>query len=275
MTADREHPDWNELAALADLGPDEARPELLAHLAGCAACLAAWSAVVEHRDRELAAVTATAPRAKVVVLRRAWGTAGLAVAALLLFLILPREIAGPSAEGPEHRLQQRLSSLSHTGLVFPRVLDLTGAPPADYRAGATNGAGLDLSVWADRFAADTGDTEAAFWLAAGHLARGQLGLADDVLRRALRRSPQAIELRHLAAIAAYQRSDLPGAVSELQAILRDHPGHALARFNLAVIAVETGEASEVRPVLEGLAADPAHPALQTRARQLLEAIDRR
>ena len=96
MTVFKDHPDWNELAALTDRGSDGARPELMEHLAACPACLAAWSAAVEARDRELAALDAAAaelPRGSSVSRRRswpqphrlAWGLGGLAAAALLFF----------------------------------------------------------------------------------------------------------------------------------------------------------------------------------------------
>lgn len=268
------HPDWNELAALVDHGSSKARPELLAHLAACPACLAAWSAAVEARDRELAAVGVGAvswrPRRRPREL--AWGVGGLAAAALLLVLLLPRGGVDPAEGEHDARIQQRLAGLSHVGLVLPRVPVLGATPITDYRAGLTNGAVYELGPWAERFAADTGDTEAAFWLAAGHLGRGQLDLAEDVLRRALRRAPGARDLRHLAAVAAYQRSDLVAAEQTLRVLLADDPGDRLAQLNLAIIGLETGEVEPHRAALRALAADPRQPALQVRARQLLDSL---
>jgi hypothetical protein len=284
MTVFKDHPDWNELAALTDRGSDGARPELLEHLAACPACLAAWSAAVEARDRELAALDVAAaelPRASSVSRRRswpqprrlAWGLGGLAAAALLLFVLIPQQPDSPAPSGPQDRLQHRLGGLSHHGLVYPRVQALGATPITDYRAGLTNGAAIDLSVWSERFAADAADTEAAFWLAAGFLSRGQIDHADDVLRRALRRTPQDRDLRHLAVIAAYQRSDLAAATDTLRAILHTHPGDDLARLNLAVIDQETGGSAEMRAALTAIAADSRQPALQARARLLLDQFE--
>ncbi len=281
------HLTWNDLAALVDRGAESAAAGQLAHLAACPACLAAWSAAVEERDRGLAAapVEVAAQRRPVLASRSrrrpartfAWGLGSLAAAAVLLLALTPRELSDPPAEragdGPELRLQQRLSNLSHHGLVFPRVAVLGSAPIADYRAGVTNGQAIDLSDWAARFDADPGDAAAAFWLAAGLLARGQLDRADDVLRRALKRSPQATDLRQLVAIAAYQRSDLAGAAAALRAILRDEPGNKLAQLNLAIIDHEAGDRAAARAALEACAGDPTQPAAQARARQLLQESD--
>jgi tetratricopeptide (TPR) repeat protein len=284
MNTVNDHPDWNELAALIDRGADGVRPDVLQHLAGCPACMAAWSAAVEHRDRVLAAATVpeAIPRRVTVVTggrrrlrpRRgfAWGLGTLAAAALLLLVLLPRDATDPLPTGPQDRLQQRLGGLSHTGLVFPRVHELGAVPVTDYRAGATNGAVIDLTPWAERLAREPADGEAAFWLTAGFLGRGQIDHADDILRRALRTAPQALDLRHLAAIVAYQRSDLDAAVATLAAILRDHPGDALAQLNLAVIAHEHGRGQDHRATLLAIAADDRRPALQARAAQLLQQI---
>jgi len=284
MTESSEHPDWNDLAALADRGSEGAPPELLDHLAVCPQCMAAWSAAVEHRDRSLAEST-TAPGSTVRGSRLSgqrrpriprewfWGSGGLAAAALLLALLFPRDGSRDVANPSEQLVLDRLARLSRTGLVYPRVPALGATTNEDYRAGGDVGGAVDVSPWLERFGADPADTSAAFWLSAGYLANGQLDLADDVLRRAQARTPRARELRELAAITAYRRNEIETARELLGAILRDSPEDHLAAFNLAVIQLETGRQTEARTVLERLADDHGEPDLQRRATQLLRRLN--
>ena len=84
MTNPDNHPDWNELAALADDGVAQASPELMAHLAVCPACMAAYSAAVETRDTDLAGQIApeklTAPvfaSRRIIPFPRRWAPAAM------------------------------------------------------------------------------------------------------------------------------------------------------------------------------------------------------
>lgn len=281
MNEFNEHPDWNQLATLVDRGSDGVPAELLEHLAACPECMAAWSAAVEERDREMAGIAVLTPRPTRIVGRRRshrellWGAGSLAAAALLLVLLLPRTGSHPDVAGSDLQVLQRMSELSHSGLVYPRVTQLGPSTGPEYRAGGHTGRTVDVSPWVVRFAADPADSVAAFWLAAGHLGNGQLDLAEDVLRRALKRTPLVRELRQLAAIVAYQRNDLDAATRQLQALLRDHPADRLAAFNLAVIGYESGQRAEVRTVLEDVAGDSGQPVLQMRSQQILQQMDSR
>lgn len=285
MTSATEHMSWNDLAVLAERGRDHADGAVLAHLAVCADCLAAYGEAVRCRDAELAgvAVETGAPAPVPVRLvppwqrwgRVAWSTGSLAAAAVLLILLLPRDPGGFGPDDPRSALQARLVEMSGDGPLMPGVEQLVGVEGPRYRAGTDASAGdLDelLTPWARRFGSDPADSEAAYWLSAGYLASGRLNYADDVLRRALQRQPQAVGLQHLDAVTAYRLNELDRAEAVLRRILAARPADGVARFNLALIEVETRRIEQARLVLDELAADAAHPAVRVRARQLLDLI---
>ncbi|HPF71052.1 MAG TPA: tetratricopeptide repeat protein [Candidatus Krumholzibacteria bacterium] len=276
------HLEANELALLAERGSDQAEPEVLTHLATCAACLEAYAEAVRVVDADLAGAApaaASAPLLQLVPRRRrrgmaAWATGGLATAAVLLLLVLV-----PARDGgvfdPRPVLQAQLAALSSDGLLLPGVEHLEDGTAARYRDGAgSSDVEALLDPLARRYDADPGDADAAYWLGAGYLASGRLNYADDLLRRALQRHPDDGGLRRLEAATAYRLNELDRAEQILRE-LRDHDaGAADVRFNLALIAVERGRPEEARAALPGLAADAAHPAVQARARALLADLDR-
>jgi tetratricopeptide (TPR) repeat protein len=256
---------------LADLGSDGVPPELLEHLAACPVCMAAWSAAVEQRHHDLAA----APERREGLVGRIRAhrhlpreLGGLAAAALLLFILLPKQGERAAMPAAESAVLQQLGEMSQVGLVYPRVDRFGAASRTEYRSGAQPGPDADLSQWAERFRRQPSDTTAAFWLAAGHLGQGRLDHADDVLRQALSHTPQANELRHLAAIVAYRRNDLAAASQHLDLLLREYPDDQLAAFNRAVIAIESGRSGDLCAVLDQVTLYTARPALKHRALQL-------
>jgi tetratricopeptide (TPR) repeat protein len=274
------HPDWNDLAVLVESGPEAVPAAVLAHVAVCPHCLASWGEAVEGLDRILADAVPEAPPAPVrlpVRPRRrqwVWATTALAAAAVLLVLLLPRdpETSLPG-NGPD-LLRARLSELSADGPVYPGVARLSANGDTRYRAG--NGASAEadalLAPWQDRFAADPADSDAAYWLTAGHLAAGRLNFADGILRRALQRHPDATALRHLDAITAYRMSDLERAEATLAGLLADNPDDDLARFNQALVLSETGRVDEAVGLLEALAGGDGSEAVKVRAARLLEEL---
>ena len=281
MTQRPEHPDWNELAALAESGPEATDPEILAHVAVCPQCMAAIGDAVQSLDEVLADPVPVAPvyRPLIVPVHRrrsnwAWGAGALAAAAVLLVLLMPRNPATFAPEDPRSGLQARLSELSVEGPVYPGVIRLTTAGNAQYRAGGPVTAEADalLAPWQERFAADPADSDAAYWLTVGHLAAGRLHFADETLRRALQRHPHATSLRHLDAITAYRLSDLERAEAALQGLLADQPEDEFARFNQALVLSETGRPAEARAILTSLADDADSDALRTRAQRLLSTL---
>jgi len=271
VSGSTDHPDWNALAALADCGPDGAPPGLLEHLGSCAQCHAAWSAAVEQRHHDLAAV---APRDRRLAgrnrsRRELWGgLGGVAAAALLLFVLLPGRDARQESGSAETAVLLRLGEMSQVGLVYPRVDRFGDAPRTEYRTGQRPGPDTDLSPWTERYRSQPGDTTAAFWLAAGCLSLGRVDQAEDVIRRALALSPQANELRHLAVIAAYRRNDLALASRHLEVLLHEYPDDPLAALNRAALAIESGRPAGVCEALERVARHTARPALRQRALQL-------
>ena len=285
MTAKTEHVNWNDLAALAERGRDHVDAAVLAHLAGCGDCLAAYGEAVRCHDARLAGAAADSrtpvPAPVRLVPRRqrwgkvAWSTGSLAAAAVLLILLMPRDPGSFGPDDPRSALQSRLVEMSADGPLLPGVEQLTGGEGPRYRAGtdaAVGDLGELLTPWARRFGSDPADTEAAFWLSAGYLASGRLNYADDVLRRALQRHPQAVGLQHLDAVTAYRLNELDRAEAALRRILAARPTDGTARFNLALIEVETQRVEQARLVLTELAADADQPAVQARARQLLDLI---
>lgn len=279
---DDQHPDPNVLAALVEHGADAVEPEVLTHLAVCPQCLAACGEAVEGLDRILAeAATQARPAPALLPVHRrrhqwAWAASALAAAAVLLVLLLPDSPESNLPADGLRMLQTRLSELSAEGPVYPGVARLATDGSTRYRAGNTATAEADalLEPWQDRFAADPADSDAAYWLTAGHLAAGRLNFADGVLRSALQRHPDATSLRHLDAITAYRMSDLERAEATLSGLLADNPDDDLAQFNQALVLSETGRAGEAVGLLEALVDGGGSEAVKVRAERLLVALRR-
>ncbi len=280
LTKTRTHCDANALAALAEHGHKQADPGVLAHLAVCPACMGAYADAVRAIDARLAGAGTSAAEQPAPVLRllprrrrrAAPVFGGLAAAAVLLLMLLPLVRDGGDLPDPRAGVQERLVRLSTSGPLYPGVeRTVTDGEPRYRDGGETDLAGLIDPLRAD-FEAHPADADRAYWLSAGYLAAGRLATADDVLRRALQHHPDDVALRQLAAIAAYRLNELDRAESEFEAVLARRPRDAAARFNLALIRVETGRAEAARAVLDTLAADAANPAVQARARALLERL---
>lgn len=280
MTKTRTHCDANALAALAEHGHKQADPGVLAHLAVCPACMGAYADAVRAIDTRLAGTGAPSVEQPAPVLRLrprrgrrvAPAFGGLAAAAVLLLMLLPLVRDGGDLPDPRAGVQERLAAMSASGPLYPGVdRSFSGGEPRYRNGGEVDLAGLIDPLRAD-FEAHPADAEAAYWLSAGYLAAGRLATADDVLRRALQKHPDDVALRQLAAIAAYRLNELDRAEDEFAAVLARRPRDAAARFNLALIQVETGRAEVARAMLDTLAADGANPAVQARARALLERL---
>ena len=277
------HADGEELARLAELGHEQADPELLAHLAVCAPCMAQYGEVVRSLDAELvssdgvlASVAQATPVRRSPAPRRgrrlAWAAGSVAVAAVLLFFLLPLGPGTLAPNDPRSIVTARLVELSIEGLVYPGVSELSDESSVRYRSGGSPSA-LEVEAvdgWSSSFTSDPQDAQAAYWLAASHLADGKLQAADDVLRRALEKNPDRSELLHLEAIVAYRRNEVDRAQISLQRILRSNPDDSWARFNLATIQSETGEHESARAVFEELAAEDGSELLQVRARAWID-----
>jgi tetratricopeptide (TPR) repeat protein len=258
------HPDWNDLAALAE-GAAPASADLHRHLAGCRRCAAAYAEAVRLRALELeaprhlvvpggllAAARAAGPAAGARTRpRRALSTpiiagATLAVLALVAVAIRPGETPPP----PELlTIRHALLEQAPAGMVLPGLAPEAGASLTVYRDGGAGDLHDELEALAAR-RKDQPGAESAFWLAAGYLAAGRLQSATDLVREARRGHPEDARLLVLDAVVAYRRSDLGRAETLLREVLVRHPDHQEARFNLALLLQETGRLDEARALLE-------------------------
>lgn len=295
MTENRNHPDWNELAKLVDSGPDEVDPATLKHIAACPECRAAWAEAARYRGarildgdryslpRELAdRARALHPAARAAAKKRsflrpapAFTMGGAALAAVLaLFVLFPNLHGGGSdlrPDDPRAAIGSVLALQSAQGMVFPGMAAPGNSGQPVYRSG--NGADAALQDALSRLqqvrqdGAD--DPDETWWLAAGYLAAGRLGLASDLVHQALRRHPDDARLLHLEAITAWQLSEFDRAEQALHRILAVAPADSVALFNLALVQLDTGRPEEAEPVLRSLAAGSRNELLQRRAREAL------
>jgi len=268
MSPERGHPDWNDLAALAEGRAGDRSGELEQHLAGCRRCLAAYAEAVRLRTRELVAADSLAvPPAfrraaagagpAAVSQGRPWRRRGLgaalAVIAGLVLIVVVRP--GPLADPPDvDAVREALLAQAPAGMVLPDLMPAAGSEPAVYRGpdGGPGDLAAELAALGRRYARDPG-AENAFWFGAGQLAAGQLQAASDLLREARRRHPDAMALQLLDAMASYRRSELARAETLLREVLVRRPDHPEARFNLALVLQETGRPAEARELVAGTA----------------------
>lgn len=267
MSPRNDHPDWNDLAALAE-GRHHADPDIHRHLAGCRRCAAAYAEAVRGRSRELAAPDSltvppdllqaalavgpagsrpsSRPAPRRVRLAGVWGGAVLAMVVTVMVVGLP---GGPTPPPEFAAVRVALTDQAPAGMVLPGLAPAADSERTVYRDGA--GADLDdaLAALGRRHAGDPGP-ETAYWLASGYLAAGRLDAAVDVVRDARRHHPDDQDLLILDAAVSYRVSDLGRAETLLREVLVRDPGHAEARFDLAVVLQETGRGAEALRHLE-------------------------
>lgn len=287
MNSHAEHPDWNTLAQLADQGPGAVSPAVLDHLVACSDCYAAWAEAARYRAQALQLGDAGFPvpgdlaalgrkLAKVEPVRRppvlAWVTGSVAVVMVLAVVFLSD---GPRRSHHQGLILTRLESESASGMVFPGVERLPESEATVYRSGADDSEILTrtLNEMAVQFAEDPTSVDEAFWLSAGYLAAGRLGLAGDIARNGLRRWPDDLRMLQIEAIVAYRLSDLEAAERALDRALVQAPTDSTILFNLALTWLETGRYQQARPLLAALAASSSNTALSLRAAGLLNQPD--
>ena len=290
MKPHNEHPDWNTLALLADQGPEAVSPAVLEHLATCSACMSAWAEAARYRDqalqlgeagfpvpRDLAARARKLARPEPVRRRPAlaWGMGSLATAAALVAFLFIGGHGLRDLARQQDLIQTCLEKESASGMVFPGVARLPESDSAVYRSGDGNPRALThaLIEMAVRFTEDPSSPEEAFWLSAGYLATGRLGLAGDIARNGLRRWPGDLRILQIEAIVAYRLSDLDAAERALDLALAQAPNDSTSLFNLALTWLETGRSQQARPLLEALAASSSNAALNLRAAELLDRLN--
>lgn len=296
---DGQHPDWNELARLADEGPDAVKPATLDHLAGCAECQSAWAEAARyHGARALEGEGYFVPeelaaRARALMgsrelagstSRRFWrpvpafSTGGALLAAVLALFVLFPGLRGTDQSGlpngpddPRTLIHSVLESQSAWGMVYPGVTDSGDYGHTVYRSGDGADQSLQdaLGQMNELLGEGSVDPDDTWWLAAGNLAAGRLGLAADQVHQALRTSPDHLRLLHLEAITAWQLSEFERAEHALRRILALSPADSTAMFNLALVQIDTGRQSDADEVLQQLAAGSSNSLLQQRAREVL------
>ena len=302
------HPDWNDLARLAEEGLDSVDPAIMEHLAGCAECQSAWAEAVRYHGARVmdgegyavpeelasrarlltASVTqdgqqgvsagSTSPRFWRPVPVFSMGGALLA-AVLALFVLFPglgdtdKSGAPTGPDDPRAFIHTILESQSNWGMVYPGMTGLGVSDSPVYRSG--DGADASLLEALDQMTESLGDglsdPDDIWWLAAGNLAAGRLGLAADQVHQALRRSPDHLRLLHLEAITAWQLSEFDRAEHALHRILTLAPTDSTALFNLALVQIDTGRPGEADALLRQLAAGSSNSVLRQRARKVLAA----
>lgn len=263
------HPDWNDLAALAEgrtaaQADASARADLQRHLAGCRRCAASYAEAVRLRTIEYAAPDLLAVPAELVAAAHAADPAGVriqsrrprlaavlagsAVAVLALVAVIIRP-GGPTPPPELATIQAALLEQAPAGMVLPGISPAAESPQTVYRAGGGDDLHRELEALALRRQQRPG-AETAFWLAAGYLAAGRLQSATDLVREARRSHPDDERLLLLDAVVSYRRSDLGRAETLLREVLVHQPGHQTARFDLALVLQETGRADEARRLLD-------------------------
>ena len=260
------HPDWNDLAALAE-GKAPARADLQRHLAGCRRCTAAFAEAVRLRALELeapqqlvvppdlvAAAREAGPagaRARPRHARSSGILAGATVAALALVAIMVRPGETPPPPGLL-AIQNALVEQAPAGMVLPGLSPAPDSRPTIYRDAGSADLHDELEALAAYRRQNPG-AESAFWLAAGYLADGRLQSATDLVREARRGHPEDLQLLILDAVVSYRRSDLGRAETLLREVLVRDPEQQQARFDLALVLQETGRGDEADALLESAA----------------------
>jgi len=258
------HPDWNDLAALAEGRAPARVADLHRHLATCRNCAAAYAEAVRQETRLITAPESLGvPASLRAAARAAGGSTPLAarrarpslrvagalagVAALALIAVALRPDAPLSARYPA--IQAALLAQAPSGMVLPGLTPAAGSEATVYR----DGGAIDLDLELERIATSyrqRPEPAVAFWLGAGYLAAGRLQAAEALVREARHRHPDDRRLQLLDSMASYRRSDLGRSETLLREILVKEPADLAARFNLALLLQETGRLGEARQLLD-------------------------
>lgn len=256
-TAQNEHPDWNDLAALAEGADLPHADDLHRHLAGCRQCAAAHAEIVRIAlDPERLVVPADLRQAAMAAgpasvrsrslrprLLPAFATA-TALAAAVIFMVQMGADRGHPA------IQAALIEQTPSGLVLPGLIPDAASPSIIYRDAGSAELEPELQALAAEYHHDQ-NVDTAFWLGSGYLAAGRIEAAADLMREARRLHPDDSRLIIVEAVAAYRRSRLDIAESLLHQILEADPDHAVARYNLALVLSESGRLDEAHVLLDG------------------------
>jgi len=137
-------------------------------------------------------------------------------------------------------------------------------------AASNNGAADNAAI--TRLIEPLAAAPAAYWLdeARARALSGELDVSEALLRAALARFPEDIEVHVALASVLWQRGDRDDARALLRGALQNHPAHLAAAFTLARIEAEGSDFSAAEDVLRRAFSGVAQPAdLALRAAKML------
>lgn len=204
-------------------------------------------------------------------------TAAAAVAAVFVVLVWPEFTNDDSTGYSITVIREHLGESSAQGLIFPGTNVSKRAQESDRRSGLDLGNPGFEEVLADLEARRRKEgltPDEAYWLAAGHISRGNLSRARSLLPP--RTSNAAAEIRwvSLRAQIAYRESNLLAARDLLQAVRNQDAGNPIHSFNLGLVFLELGEMDLARENLLAAQAMSGSTALAERAEALLKSVSR-
>ena len=124
----------------------------------------------------------------------------------------------------------------------------------------------------DRYESNASTPDGIYWLAAGYVATGQIGLARDLIADARRNHVDDPRIANLEGLIAFLEGDPERAEALLRSISRTHPSDAVPAINLAVVLREQGKFQEASRVLTDVANRFDGTPFAARARILLDGL---
>lgn len=251
------------IAAIVD-GSRELNEGETHHLANCDRCAALYAELLSDRatwlgDRSSLTVDDDLVRDGLAVAGRTSAEGGgrsagrrfmtqprmVAASSLVVLLLvaglwwMPRDADHPKAVlNSIDGIEERLVRDSASGLAF--VVD--GFSGSVVQRNGVDAAGMEdaLVQLSDYYNNDAMRPDIAYWLIAGYLSTGQLSNAKAYVEEALVVFPDEARLMMLAGMLAYKQSDLMTAERYLVQSLELDPNDDVARFNLAVVLLDSG-----------------------------------
>jgi hypothetical protein len=101
---------------------------------------------------------------------------------------------------------------------------------------------------------------------------GNFGAAVRYYRRGLSVDPDQPDVRVDLATSLHQSGHSPEAVAELQEVIAAHPGHALARFNLAIVFESLGRLEDAAAAFRSLDELPLSAELRAEVAKHLQRV---
>ncbi len=260
-----DHLDPELLATLAEGNQELMDPGHWDHLSRCDSCYAAFSeAVRDAQQWALAEGELDCPPELIAAGKSLAGgeretttgrtgagrwfrTAPVLVGALILLFFLLRPIF-QDAEPSDPRFEPIRLALAQGGdeaLLLPGVASAVPAGEIPFRG---TGSDMELAALVDQLSRlhteNRGDSESAYWLAAGRLAQNRLEQAAVLALQVRQDYPESAPIRILSGVIDYRRSDLAGAETHFRSAIRHDDDSAEAHYNLGRLLLETDRPEE-------------------------------